>query len=390
MEYIYRAISDSILEAVQYYSVITITGPRQVGKTTLCKNLFPDYEYINLERPAQRAVIEQDIEAFFKTNTANLIIDEVHHLPQMLSYIQVLVDENPDRKFILTGSSNFALLHQITQTLAGRTSLFTLLPFAMNELPATKELSTNQLMYQGLYPAIYTKKTPARILYRDYYNTYVERDIHQLLKVKNLQAFQTFIRLCAGRVGSECNFSSLSNEVGVSTPTITEWINILQASYILWKLPPYFANINKRLVKTPKLYFYDTGLLCYLLGIENDKQLATHPLRGSIFENMVLNEVLKNRLNQGKDNNLCFYRENKGFEVDLVCPQAMGLNIMEIKSAQTFTKDFMRGIKHLEEVLKEPILSSCVVYDGDFESPAPTRGIINFRNLAKASHPDKF
>ncbi len=381
MNYIYRSISKSILEANQYYSVITITGPRQVGKTTLCKNLFPDYTYINLERPAQRNIIEQDIEAFFANSNTHLIIDEVHHLPQILSYIQVLVDENPDRKFVLTGSSNFALLHQITQSLAGRTALFTLLPFAHSELAETKDLSTDQLLYQGFYPAIYTKKMPANMLYRDYYNTYVERDIHQLLKVKNLQSFQTFIRLCAGRVGSECNFSSLSNDVGVSVPTISEWVSILQASYIVWKLPPYFANINKRLVKTPKLYFYDTGLLCYLLGIENVQQLKTHPLRGSIFENMVLNEVLKIRFNQGKDNNLCFYRENKGYEVDLVSPQGNKLSIMEIKSAQTFTKDFMRGIKHLEEVLGEDIVRSCVAYDGELESPTLMRGIYNFRNI---------
>lgn len=382
MNYIYRSISKCILDAIQYYSVITITGPRQVGKTTLCKNLFPDYTYINLEHPAQRTIIEQDIEAFFANSNTHLIIDEVHHLPQMLSYIQVLVDENPDRKFILTGSSNFALLHQITQSLAGRTALFTLLPFAQSELSGIKDLSTDQLLYQGFYPAIYTKKTPASMLYRDYYNTYVERDIHQLLKVKNLQAFQTFIRLCAGRVGSECNFSSLSNDVGVSVPTITEWVSILQASYIVWKLPPYFANINKRLVKTPKLYFYDTGLLCYLLGIENVQQLKTHPLRGSIFENMVLNEVLKSRFNQGKDNNLCFYRENKGAEVDLVSPQSNKLSIMEIKSAKTFTKDFMRGIKHLEDILGEDIVRSCVVYDGDLESPTLMRGIYNFRNIS--------
>lgn len=382
MNYIYRSISKCILDAIQYYSVITITGPRQVGKTTLCKNLFPDYTYINLEHPAQRTIIEQDIEAFFANSNTHLIIDEVHHLPQMLSYIQVLVDENPDRKFILTGSSNFALLHQITQSLAGRTALFTLLPFAQSELSGTKDLSTDQLLYQGFYPAIYTKNTPASMLYRDYYNTYVERDIHQLLKVKNLQAFQTFIRLCAGRVGSECNFSSLSNDVGVSVPTITEWVSILQASYIVWKLPPYFANINKRLVKTPKLYFYDTGLLCYLLGIENVQQLKTHPLRGSIFENMVLNEVLKSQFNQGKDNNLCFYRENKGFEVDLVSPQSNKLSIMEIKSAKTFTKDFMRGIKHLEDILGEDIVRSCVVYDGDLESPTLMRGIYNFRNIS--------
>lgn len=382
MNYIYRSISKCILDAIQYYSVITITGPRQVGKTTLCKNLFPDYTYINLEHPAQRTIIEQDIEAFFANSNTHLIIDEVHHLPQMLSYIQVLVDENPDRKFILTGSSNFALLHQITQSLAGRTALFTLLPFAQSELSGIKDLSTDQLLYQGFYPAIYTKNTPANMLYRDYYNTYVERDIHQLLKVKNLQAFQTFIRLCAGRVGSECNFSSLSNDVGVSVPTITEWVSILQASYIVWKLPPYFANINKRLVKTPKLYFYDTGLLCYLLGIENVQQLKTHPLRGSIFENMVLNEVLKSRFNQGKDNNLCFYRENKGSEVDLVSPQSNKLSIMEIKSAKTFTKDFMRGIKHLEDILGEDIVRSCVVYDGDLESPTLMRGIYNFRNIS--------
>lgn len=382
MNYIYRSISKCILDAIQYYSVITITGPRQVGKTTLCKNLFPDYTYINLEHPAQRTIIEQDIEAFFANSNTHLIIDEVHHLPQMLSYIQVLVDENPDRKFILTGSSNFALLHQITQSLAGRTALFTLLPFAQSELSGIKDLSTDQLLYQGFYPAIYTKNIPASMLYRDYYNTYVERDIHQLLKVKNLQAFQTFIRLCAGRVGSECNFSSLSNDVGVSVPTITEWVSILQASYIVWKLPPYFANINKRLVKTPKLYFYDTGLLCYLLGIENVQQLKTHPLRGSIFENMVLNEVLKSRFNQGKDNNLCFYRENKGSEVDLVSPQSNKLSIMEIKSAKTFTKDFMRGIKHLEDILGEDIVRSCVVYDGDLESPTLMRGIYNFRNIS--------
>lgn len=382
MNYIYRSISKSILDAIQYYSVITITGPRQVGKTTLCKNLFPNYTYINLEHPAQRIIIEQDIEAFFANSNTHLIIDEVHHLPQMLSYIQVLVDENPDRKFILTGSSNFALLHQITQSLAGRTALFTLLPFAQSELSGTKDLSTDQLLYQGFYPAIYTKNTPASMLYRDYYNTYVERDIHQLLKVKNLQAFQTFIRLCAGRVGSECNFSSLSNDVGVSVPTITEWVSILQASYIVWKLPPYFANINKRLVKTPKLYFYDTGLLCYLLGIEHVQQLKSHPLRGSIFENMVLNEVLKSRFNQGKDNNLCFYRENKGSEVDLVSPQSNKLSIMEIKSAKTFTKDFMRGIKHLEDILGEDIVRSCVVYDGDLESPTLMRGIYNFRNIS--------
>ena len=382
MEYIRRAITDAILEASQYYSVLTITGPRQVGKTTLCRNLFADYEYINLEHVATRNVIEQDVEAFFRTHSNKMIIDEVHHLPELLSYIQVLVDEGTSRKFVLTGSSNFSLLQQISQSLAGRTALFTLMPFSLLELSAESKQDTNELLFKGLYPTIFSKKMPAHMMYRDYYTTYVERDVHQLLRVKNMQAFQTFIRLCAGRVGSECNFSSLASEVGVSSPTINEWISILQASYILWKLPPFYANISKRLVKTPKLYFYDTGLLCYLLGIENAKQLQTHPLRGSIFENMVVVELLKSRYNAGKDSNLFYYRENKGNEVDVIALEGEQMRLYEIKSSQTFTKDFMKGIRYVEGIFGEKIVQSCVVYDGEQEVFASRHGIVNFRSLS--------
>lgn len=382
MEYIRRAISEAILEASQYYSVLTITGPRQVGKTTLCRNLFADYEYINLEHVATRNVIAQDVEAFFRTHSNKMIIDEVHHLPELLSYVQVLVDEDTSRKFVLTGSSNFSLLQQISQSLAGRTALFTLLPFSLLELSAESKQDTNELLFKGLYPAIFAKKMPAHMMYRDYYTTYVERDVHQLLRVKNMQAFQTFIRLCAGRVGSECNFSSLANEVGVSSPTINEWISILQASYILWKLPPFYANISKRLVKTPKLYFYDTGLLCYLLGIENAKQLQTHPLRGSIFENMVVVELLKSRYNAGKDSNLFYYRENKGNEVDVIALEGEQMRLYEIKSSQTYTKDFMKGIRYVEGIFGEKIIQSCVVYDGETEVFASRHGIVNFRSLS--------
>lgn len=381
MEYIKRQISDAILEANKYYSVITITGPRQVGKTTLCKNLFPEYEYINLERAAQRNVIEQDIEAFFSANKKNMIIDEVHHLPELLSYIQVIADENPKRKFVLTGSSNFKLLHSISQSLAGRTSLFTLLPFSLEEVTSYVTEDTNKVLFSGLYPDIFAKKTPPSLLYRNYYNTYIERDVHQLLNIKNMMLFQTFIRLCAGRVGCECNFSSLANEVGVSSPTINEWISILQSSYILWKLPPYYANINKRLVKTPKLYFYDTGLLCYLLGIEKEEQLLSYPLRGNIFENFVVTEFLKARFNRGMDSNLFYYRENKGNEVDLLSVNGDNMNICEIKSAQTFNNTFNKGLKHLEELFGDKIKKSFVVYDGTIESDSDVHGIYNFRNM---------
>lgn len=223
--------------------------------------------------------------------------------------------------------------------------------------------------------------TPASLLYRNYYNTYIERDVHQLINIKNMMAFQTFIRLCAGRVGSECNFSSLANEVGVSAPTINEWISILQSSYILWKLPPYYANINKRLVKSPKLYFYDTGLLCYLLGIEKAEQLQTHPLRGNIFENFVVTEFLKRRFNKGLDSNLFYYRENKGNEVDMLSINCDKMNICEIKSAQTFSATFNKGLKHLEGLFGEKIEKSFVVYDGKIESSSDIHGIYNFRNI---------
>ena len=235
MEYIRRAITDAILEASQYYSVLTITGPRQVGKTTLCRNLFADYEYINLEHVATRNVIEQDVEAFFRTHSNKMIIDEVHHLPELLSYIQVLVDEGTSRKFVLTGSSNFSLLQQISQSLAGRTALFTLMPFSLLELSAESKQDTNELLFKGLYPTIFSKKMPAHMMYSDYYTTYVERDVHQLLRVTNMQAFQTFIRVCAGSVGRECNCSSMGNEVGGSSPAINAWFSILQASYIFCK-----------------------------------------------------------------------------------------------------------------------------------------------------------
>lgn len=381
MEYIRRKISNAILEASKYYSVITLTGPRQVGKTTLCKNLFPDYQYYNLERVSQREIIKNDVEAFFSTNKHNMIIDEVQCLPEILPYIQVLVDEEPERKIILTGSSNFSLLHNVTQSLSGRTSSFTLLPFSLDELGDYKKTETNKILFSGMYPAIFSKGVPSDMFYRDYYNTYIERDVRQLMNIKNMQAFQLFIRLCAGRVGSECNFSALSNEVGVSAPTINEWVSILQASYILWKLPPYYANISKRLVKTPKIYFYDTGLLCYLLGIENEEQLQTFPLRGNIFENFVLSEFQKQRFNRGKESNLYFYRENKGNEVDVVSMQGTKMNLYEIKSAQTFNSAFMKGLKYVEALFPDDVASSTVIYDGAEETKSQLHGVCNFRNV---------
>ncbi len=378
-DYIPRKLAPKIIEASQYYQVLTVTGPRQVGKTTLCRHLFENYTYRNLEDLSLREVASTDPKAFLQGCGNHAIIDEIQHVPSLLSYIQLEVDNNPDARYVLTGSSNFALMEGITQSLAGRSALFTLLPFAIDELgDYADETATDPLLYRGFYPAIFTRKTPPELFYRNYYNTYIERDLRQLLKVKNLDNFQRFIRLCAGRTGSEFNASALANEVGVSSPTISEWTSILRESYILFYLPPYYVNINKRLTKSPKIYFYDTGLLCFLLGIEAADQLATHPLRGSIFENLAVIELMKKRFNADRPANLYFYRENSGKEVDILRENATGLDIFEIKSAKTYNKDFKKNLEYLKNLLGDKIQHAEIVYDGTDNLP----GLINIRQIS--------
>ncbi len=381
-KYIERQLSTEILECQKYYQVITITGPRQVGKTTLCRNLFKDYTYYNLEDINLRAEIERDPKNFFAQSGKQVIIDEIQTLPALLSYIMVYVDSDPEWRFVLTGSCNISLLNSISQSLCGRTAVLTLLPLSLNEIEAHKQDSTDTILFNGFYPALFDKHIPAPKVYANYYTTYVERDVRQLLKIKDLSAFQTFIRLCAGRVGAECNLSALSNEVGVSSVTLKEWLSILEASYILFRLHPYYTNISKRLVKTPKIYFYDTGLLCYLLGLRSAEQLTSHPLRGGVFENMVVLEILKQRYNHGQDNNLFFYRESRGTEIDIVAQEGNNLRLYEVKSARTSNPDFYKNIHTVEGLFGERVISSCVVYDGDISNPALHSGLCNFRQLS--------
>lgn len=380
MDILYRTISKSIEKALPYYSVIVVTGSRQVGKTTLCKHLFPQYPYVNLEDVPTREHIADDIKKFINGVGEGIIIDEIHHLPELFSYIQVAVDENRDKKFILTGSSNFSLLQNITQSLVGRAALFTLPPFSMEEIAVQIEpMTTNAILFKGFYPAGYSLLTPPQMLYANYYNTYIERDVHQLINIKNLSLFQKFIRLCAGRVGSECNQSALSSEVGVSSPTINEWLSILEASYIIFKLQPYYENLGKRLVKSPKYYFYDTGLLCFLLGIETPEQLETHPLRGGIFENMVVAEFVKKRLNEGKQPNCYFYRDSSGVEIDLLQVFGNEIDMYEIKSSQTFTAKFFDNINKVSKLFGERVKRSAVIYDGADMSQTDIKGIFNYK-----------
>lgn len=379
MAYIERKISNSVLRGAKSFPVTVITGPRQSGKSTLCEHLFPDYTKYNLEDIGLRELINADPKGFINNCVDKTVIDEIQHIPSLFSYIQLAVDENPQRRFIVTGSSNFALMEKITQTLAGRSVLFTLLPLSLAELKDEYVASpTNELLYNGFYPSVITASRPADLYYPSYYSTYVERDVRQIKNISDIASFQKFIRLTAGRVGCEFNASQLANETGISSPTISSWMSILEASYIAFTLPPYYTNINKRLTKTHKIYFYDTGLLCFLLGIENPRQLSSHPLRGGVFENLAVLEFIKDRLNEAKQRNIYFYRENSGKEVDLVREDGNLLDIYEVKSSQTFNKTFLRNLNYLKELLGNKVRNMQVIYDGDTIPPL----LSNIRDIA--------
>jgi predicted AAA+ superfamily ATPase len=382
MKLINRDLKSAIDEVMPHFPVITITGPRQSGKTTLCRELFPEKPYLNLEDVDTREKLIRDTRKFLDEYPDGLIIDEAHHYPDLFSYIQVAVDEFPCRRYILTGSSNFSLLEKITQSLAGRTALFTLLPLSLHELgEKTNITATDTLILNGGYPAIWAKNTPRDIFYRNYYTTYIERDVRQIVNVKDIHSFQAFVRLAAGRIGTECNSSALSNEVGMVANTITHWFSVLEASYIIYRLQPYYENMGKRLVKTPKLYFYDTGLACSLLGIETEEQLSVHPLRGALFENMVINEAMKDRFNIGKEANLFFFRDQSQKEVDLIHTKGYDLHICEIKSAKTYHNEFYKGIDYLKTLFHERITRSSLIFDGKSELPTQQNGVYNFRHF---------
>ncbi|WP_172914837.1 ATP-binding protein [Capnocytophaga canis] len=380
--HIRRELSSELIRLSDFYSVLVVTGPRQSGKTTLCKVNFPSYHYVNMEDIALREQIMLNPKAFLKQFPKGLIIDEVQNVPELLSYIQLVVDEDNSRKFVLTGSNNFSLMQGITQSLAGRVSVFTLLPLSLQELgDIPYRTDTNTLIINGGYPAVWAKKIPVQDVSRNYYNTYIERDVRQLMKVKNLSNFQTFMKLCAGRVGTELNINALSNEIGISSPTLKEWFSILEASYIVFRLPPFFKNIGKRLVKSPKIYFYDTGLACFLLGIETPQQLAVHPLRGVLFENMVVLEFFKNKFNKGVLPNYYFYRDKNQKEVDLIEEKANEMKAYEIKSAQLFNKNFIKNLDYIKNLLGEDVVSTQVIYDGELTVHSSENGMVNFRNI---------
>ncbi|ADQ78917.1 ATPase (AAA+ superfamily)-like protein [Paludibacter propionicigenes WB4] len=378
-----REIKTELVDLALHYPVVMITGPRQAGKTSLARQVFPDKPYYSFENPDVRQQILSDPRAFFTANPDGAIIDEFQRYPEILSYIQGIVDEKKQNgQFILTGSNNVSMLSKVTQSLAGRVALLKLLPFSIAELDAFgKNYSVNDYLLNGFYPRVYADNLNPTKAYRNYYETYVERDIRQILQVKDVSLFQKFMKLCAGRVGQLFNANNLATEVGVSSMTIQAWLSALQATYIVFLVQPWSANISKRLVKTPKLYFYDVGLAAYLLGIENTSHVETHPLRGSLFENMVTLELLKKRYNSGLDNNLYFYRDNHGNEVDIMQEAGYQLNLFEIKSAETFTPHFLKGLDYLKKIVPDRVGKSNLVYAGSDEMTIKEHRIVNYKNL---------
>ena len=380
--FIPRAMADAIVEASRYFSVVTLTGPRQSGKSTLLRHLFKDTPYFSMEDLDIRQAVKLDPKGFLSQFQNGVIIDEVQHVPELLSYIQGIVDLNPGRKFFLTGSSQFALLHTVTQSLAGRSAVFELLPLSLAEISTLDaDLSTDNLMYNGFYPAIWSGKNMPKYLYPNYVKTYIERDVRDVLSIRNLDVFQRFVKLCAARIGSIFNASELSNELGVAVNTINSWISVLQASYLIYLLPPFYTNTRKRLTKSPKIYFTDCGLAAYLLDIDSPQTLNRDKMRGHLFENMVIMNFLKKAYNDGKNGGLYFYRDSNGNEVDLLIKNGSGYDCYEIKSASTFHADFLKGLESFESTFPDLTRQKALIYSGDKLPDLNGISIVNYRQI---------
>jgi len=380
--YLNRTIEGIIREASQYFSVISVTGPRQSGKSTLLKHLFPDVPKYSLKDVNVREFAEHDPIAFLHQHPNGMFIDEIQKVPQLLEYIQGIVDDNPDCRFLLTGSSNFELLHGLCESLPGRAGVYELLPMTYHETASTMgELSLDDFLYSGLYPAICSKKNKAKFFYPSYVKTYLERDVRDLLRIKDQMQFMKFMKLCASRVGSIFNASDIGAQLGIDNKTVSNWLSVLQASYLVTLLPPYYENISKRLVKSPKLYFNDPGLACFLLDIESPRQLERDKMRGAIFENYVVMEVIKHRYNRGLLNGVYFYRDSNRNEVDILLKEEGEITAIEVKSSMTYHTSFEDSISKLSDWIKTPVTNKMIVYTGDFENTTGNIKILNYRHL---------
>lgn len=383
---IQRTIQTQLKKLASMYPVVTITGPRQSGKTTLAKMTFPNYRYVSLENFDVRQMADIDPRGFLKNYAAPVIFDEIQRVPALLSYIQTMVDENKSSgQYILTGSHQPQLGQGVSQSLAGRTGILQLLPLSIAELASAGiVLTRDEYMVQGFMPRLYDTPLDAKNLYRDYFSTYVEKDVRMMLNIKNLGAFETFVKLLAGRVGQLVNLSSLANDAGISIPTLKEWLSVLEASFIVFQLPCYFENFGKRLVKSKKLYFTEVGLASWMLGIETPEQASRDPLFGGLFENLVIVEALKSRFNAGERPDLYFLRDSQGLEADLLFQKSYNELIpIEIKGGMTWNKDFCRNLLKLRK-LSDKFTSGYVIYAGDLTPEIEGIKFLNFKDTASA------
>ncbi|MBR1652373.1 MAG: ATP-binding protein [Alloprevotella sp.] len=363
-----RTLKNRIVQLAGLYPIVTLSGPRQSGKSTLLKHAFPEYTYVSLEDLDIREFAQTDPRGFLATYNSHVIIDEAQRVPSLFSYLQTHVD-NADQAgmYLLAGSQNFQLMEHINQSLAGRTAIVKLLPFSHAEMRAVGILpqTVNEEIFTGGYPRIYDKGIFPTDYYPFYIQTYVERDVRQLKNIGDLSRFVRFVKLCAGRIGQLLNLSSLASEAGISVATASAWISVLEASYICYLLRPDWNNFSKRIVKSPKLYFYDTGLACSLLDVSDASQLTSHFLRGGLFENMVINEFLKDAWHNGHDADLRFWRDSQGNEVDLLKYEGDRVTAYEVKSGATFSPDFFRGLTKWAALSSTPSERLNVIYTGD-------------------------
>lgn len=378
-----RNIEQKILELSKKIPVISITGPRQSGKTTLAKKLFPNYKYINFEDIEKRTFAKNDPKGFLKTYDEQVIFDEIQNVPDLFSYIQVAVDDDAKRKYVITGSQNFLLLEKISQSLAGRVAIFHLLPFSISELQNSKYAADDSSLYiiKGGYPRIYDKNLQPADWLESYITTYVERDVRKIINIGDLSVFQKFLILCAGRTGQLINFSSVANELAISYHTVQSWLSVLEASFIVFRLQPYFKNYNKRLVKSPKLYFYDTGLACSLLGIQTIEQLQSHYLKGELFESLIISEFYKHQFNIGRRPSIYFWRNNLGQEIDCILEDSLKVKALEIKSGMTIHKDFFKNLNYWNKLSGNMPEQSFLIYGGEENQKRSLGNVVSWNNL---------
>lgn len=374
-----RELKGELAAAASEYPVVTLLGPRQSGKTTLTRMSFPHREYRSLEDPDVRSAAQADPRDFLENLPDGAILDEIQRTPELLSYIQGRIDNRKKAgEFILTGSHQPALHAAISQSLAGRTAVLTLLPFSLPELRHYKKVwDPFDLAVRGCFPGLHEERLSHRRFFNGYIQTYIERDVRMLTNLKDLRVFQRFLTLLAGRVGQVVNYTSLGNDAGVSSTTIKSWVSILTASFVIFELPPYFENISKRVIKSPKLYFTDPGLVAHLVGIETAEQAARDPLRGALYENLVILEVLKGRLNAGLSPSLFYYRDTNGNEVDLIIKAGRKLVPVEIKSAATFTEEFLKGLVRFRESAGTRVSAGYLMYNGQERFTVHGVGIFN-------------